>query len=333
MKKFILFFIILLAAVVAAAFYFMQPAVVVVVHPTRGTAVLAVYATGTIEAGVMLPIAPRISAKLTQFNADEGSVVHKGQILARLEDNDLQSTLQQLRAQQNLAQAVYARKSLLLQSGTITKADYDTAKAAWQSAQALSAKAATEVGFMQLTAPNDGTIIKRDGEIGQLMPAQQPIFWLMCCAPLRIAAEVNEEDIHQVRVGQKVLIRADAFAEQVFDGTVQAITPKGDPIARTYRVRVAFAGNVPLKIGMTAETNIIIQQHTNALLVPLGAVVAHKLWLVQNNTLVQQTITQGITGQTSQQILSGLRDTDVVVAQPSAALVAGARVRTHLQPR
>lgn len=300
-----------------------------VAHPTLGAAVLAVYATGTVEATVMMPIAPRISAKLAELNVDEGSKVEKGQILARLEDADLQSGLQQFRSQEALAKKTYDRKAMLVKSGAVSKADYDSAKSEWESAKALSAKASTETNFMKLIAPDDGLIIKRDGETGQLIPAQQPVFWMSCCAPLRISVEVNEEDIVQVKSGQEVLIRADAFPDQVFNGKVQSITPKGDPIARTYRVRVEFVGDVPLQIGMTAETNIIISKNDNALLVPSTAVTDHKLWLVRDGKLVQQEVKQGAKGLKSLEILSGVAESDLVVVQPTTTLKSGASVRTH----
>ncbi len=182
---------------------------------------------------------------------------------------------------------------------------------------------------MKLIAPDDGLIIKRDGEIGQLIPATQPVFWMSCCAPLRISVEVNEEDIVQVKSGQEVLIRADAFPDQVFNGKVQSITPKGDPIARTYRVRVEFVGDVPLQISMTAETNIIISKNDNALLVPSTAVSDHKLWLVKGGKLVQQEVKQGAKGLKNVEIVTGVTEGDVIVVQPTTTLKSGAAVRTH----
>jgi RND family efflux transporter MFP subunit len=331
MKKTIIFGLtfLLLFAFVWAGTKWLGRESIRVAHPTRGMAVFAVYATGTVEATVMMPIASRISAKLAELNVDEGSKIEKGQVLARLEDVDLQSGLQQFRTQEALAKKIYDRKAMLLKSSAISKADYDSAKSAWESAKALSAKASIETNFMKLIAPDDGLIIKRDGEVGQLIPAQQPVFWMSCCAPLRISVEVNEEDIVQVKSGQEVLIRADAFPDQVFNGRVQSITPKGDPVARTYRVRVEFVGDVPLQIGMTAETNIIISKNDNALLVPSTAVSDYKLWLVKDNKLTQQEVKQGAKGLKSVEILSGVAEGDLVVAQPTATLKSGASVRTH----
>lgn len=332
MKKLVITFIaiILLMVISWGGWKFIGGQPIKVAHPTHGQAVLAVYATGTVEASVMMPIAPRISAKLAELNVDEGSNVEKGELLARLEDTDLQNGLQQFQSQEELAKKTYDRAAALLKKGFVSKASYDSAKSAWESAKALTAKASTETDFMKLLAPDAGLIIKRDGEIGQLIPAGQPVFWLSCCAPLRISVEVNEEDIVQVKPEQEVLIRADAFPDQVFNGKVQSITPKGDPIARTYRVRVEFVGDVPLQIGMTAETNIIISKHDNALLVPSTAVSDHKIWLVRNVKLLQQEVKQGAKGLKTIEIVEGVQEADIVVIQPTTKLKSGATVRTQL---
>jgi multidrug efflux system membrane fusion protein len=332
MKKLMVIILVVLAlfALVWAGMKFLVAPAVEVAKPTRGEAVLAVYATGTVEATVMLPIAPRVSAKLVEIVEDEGHAVTKGQVIARLEDTDVQSSVKQYQAQELLAKLTFERKAMLLKSGAGTKADYDSAKAQWDLAKAQTSRATSEMGFMALVAPDDGEIIKRDGEIGQLIPAQQPVFWMRCCAPLRISVEVNEEDVALVKPQQEVLIRADAFSDSVFKGKVTSITPKGDPVARTYRVRVEFTEKNPLQIGMTAETNIMISKHENALLVPTSAVTGTTVWLVREGVLVAQTVKTGAKGLKQTEILSGVSESDMVVVQPSVTFHAGDKVRADV---
>ncbi len=303
------------------------PATVEVVQPVRGTAVQAVYATGTVEATVMMPIAPRAAARLMQLNADEGSDVKQGEILGQLEDTDLQNRLDGLRAREKFAANDYERKKTLLAKGFQTQASVDQAKAEWDAARASIAEAEAAASYMRLVAPADGRIIRRDGEIGQLIPANQAVFWLSCCAPLRISAEVDEEDIAMVRPGQNVLIRADAYPGKVFNGTVQSITPRGDPVARSYRVRITFNEETPLYIGMTAETNIITGENKDALLVPSSAVRQNKIWVVQGDVLKHVPVVTGAKGPEQTEIREGLAETDQVVAKPEATLQEGKKVR------
>ncbi|MGE5167650.1 MAG: biotin/lipoyl-binding protein, partial [Deltaproteobacteria bacterium] len=98
------FLISLLAcAAIAAGIAMLLPPRVVVIHAARGPAVQAVYATGTVESTIMLPIAARLTARLAQLDADEGMRVARGQLLGRLEDTDLRNTLAQLRSQEAFA--------------------------------------------------------------------------------------------------------------------------------------------------------------------------------------------------------------------------------------
>jgi multidrug efflux system membrane fusion protein len=304
-----------------------------VIHPVRGPAVQAVYATGTVEASVMLPIAPRITARLIALRADEGMEVKKDQVLAELEDRDLRQTIKELQANEAFAEDDFRRKKELRVTGVIPQSEYDRARTNWEAAKAAVAHAAVELEFMKLIAPAAGRIIRRDGEVGQLIPANQPVFWLTCCSELRISAEVDEEDIALVQPGQKVLIRADAFPGRIFHGEVRSITPKGDPVARSYRVRIGFTETTPLMIGMTAETNIIIHETEDALLVPSSAVTKGSLWLVEEGKLLRREVEIGADGLKQTEIIKGVSENDLIVPKPTPELREGKKVNARLTIR
>lgn len=284
------------------------------VKPVRGPAVQAVYATGTVEPTVMMPIAPRATARLMGLQADEGQHVLKGQVLGQLEDSDIRKQLEELQARQEFAEKDYARKSELLKRGAISKGTADQSKADLDAARAAVERVQAELGYMQLVAPEDGMVLRRDGEVGELIPANQPVFWLACCAPLRISAEVDEEDISLVETGQDVLISADAFPGQIFQGKVNSITPKGDPVSRSYRVRIGLMGDTPLMTGMTAETNIIISKTENALLVPAGAVDNNSIWVVADGKLQKKKVETGAKNEETVEIKSGISADDIVLS-------------------
>jgi membrane fusion protein, multidrug efflux system len=289
--------------------------------------VQAIYATGTVEPTVMVPIASRVAARLVTIEADEGSLVRKGQVLARLEDEDLRRSIEEAAAEERYARAEYDRMTALVGRAVVARAAWERAKADWEKAKAAAERAAVQADFLKLVAPADGRIIRRDGEIGQLVGANQTVIWMSCCAPLRISAEVDEEDIAQVSPGQTVLIRADAFPKQIFGGTVQSVTPKGDPVARSYRVRIALPEETPLMIGMTAETNIVLRRDENALLLPPTAVEEDKIWTVEGGRLARRTVTLGAKSAAEIEIRTGVSDEDWIVASPGAGLEAGQEVR------
>lgn len=296
------------------------PATVATIQPTRGPAVQAVYATGTVEPPVMLPLAPRAAGRLVELKVDEGAQVRAGQELARLEDADLQRSVDELEARARFAKSQLERAQTLLDRGLGTVLERDRTRSDAQAADAAVARARALRSYMTLTAPADGQILRRDGEIGQTIPVNQPIFYFARRERLRIEAEVDEEDINLIQPGQRVLIRAPGVPDQTLEGRLAAITPKGDPVSRSFRVRIEPDGAPPLRIGMTAEANIIVNERANALLIPATAVADGRVWLVRHGRLQRQPVQSGIVGEQRIEILSGLSETDAVVVRPTAAL-------------
>lgn len=322
-----IFAIAILATAGAIYWWRAGPVAVSVVAPVLGPAVEAVYATGTVEPTVMLPIAPRQASYLVELKVDEGTSVRQGQVLARLDDTDLRKTVEELAARERYARTHFARIKQLADRHVIAQIELDRARADLDAAEAALKRANALRGFMTLTAPADGLIIRRDGEIGQFIPVGQPIFYLSCCAPLRVTAEVDEEDIPRVRVGQKALLRADALPDHVFEGQVSEITPKGDPVARSYRVRLSLADPARLKVGMTVDANLIVFERRDALLVPSSAILDGAVWLVDHGELRRQPVRTGVTGAVHTEIVDGLTPQAQIVEMPSERLREGRPVR------
>ena len=133
-----------------------------------------------------------------------------------------------------------------------------------------------------------------------------------------------------MKAGNKVLIKADAFPDRVFNGQVSDVTPKGDPVARSYRVRIALPLDTELKIGMTAETNIVTKESPNALLVPATAIVGDSVWVVRDGRLVRLPVQTGIKGRDLVEIISGLGSDEAVAVNPPDGLEQSEKVRTQL---
>jgi RND family efflux transporter MFP subunit len=316
-----------LGLVAGAAWHLAGPIAVEAVPPVRGPAVQAVYGPGTVEPVVMLPIGPKVIGRLAVLKVDEGDRVRQGQVLAELDSREQAASVAEWEARAHYAESQFRRADELYRNRTGTQAALDQARNELDTARAALDRARRQLADMTLLAPADGTIIRRDGEIGQLMRSGDTLFWMSCCDGLRISAEVDEEDISQVKPGQKVLIRADAFPGRVFDGTVAEITPKGDPVARSFRVRVRLPADTPLMIGMTADCNIIIEERKDALLVPVAAVANGKIWLVKDGALAQRAVTVGVSGEKLVEVRDGLAAGDLVVVAPGNGLRVGRAAR------
>ena len=320
-----------IAAVAGAAWQLSRPRSVTVVLPARGSAVQAVYATGTVEATVTIRVAPQIASRILELKADEGQKVKAGDVLALLDGSDLRASQAELEARAKYAEQQFERIGQLLKQGWATQEKFDQARSELDAARHAARRIAEQLTFLSLRTPADGQIIRRDGEVGDFVPVNQPVFYLAKAGvPLRISADVDEEDIPLVRVGQKALIHSDAFPGRVFTGEVAEITPKGDPVARNYRVRIELPAGTALMIGMTAETNIVTAEKQDALTIPASAVSGGAFWVVRDGKLVRLPAQIGIKGRDRVEIESGLAEGDRVVIEPPQGLKAGEEVRVQL---
>jgi RND family efflux transporter MFP subunit len=322
-------------AVLAAAAYLgwrEWPLTVEAVAPTRGPAIEAVYATGVVEPTVMVPVAPRTSGRLVAIEVEEGATVKRGQVLARLDAPDLEHAVAEAQAKERLAQLQYERTQRLVAQGFVSPAERDRTRAELDAARAALQRVRAQRDYNVLVAPADGTVLRRDGEPGQFVTSGQTLLTLACCAPLRVSAEVDEEDIARVKVGQVTSLRSDALPNKLFDGIVAEITPKGDPVSRSYRVRIRFAdptglATSGLRSGMTMDVNVIVSRRENALLVPSRALQGNALWVVKDGHLDRRKVQRGASGGGRTEVTAGLDDDQPVVLSPADTLREGRRAR------
>lgn len=323
-SKIALYLALLAAATAAGLFaYSKMRTTVTLERPARGPAVEAVYATGTVEPVYWSKVAPVSAGRIAAILARDGDPVKKGAALARLEDQDKRANVAQLAARRDFLLQELARSRNLILKGFISKQALDLAAAELKQAEAALASARKPLADTILTAPLDGVVLRQDGETGETVATNQTLFWIGQPKPLRVIAEVDEEDIARVQPGQRVLIKADAFPGVVLEGRVADITPKGDPINKSYRVRVSLPENTPLKVGMTTETNIVVRETPDALLVPSTSVSGGKVWVAENGRAKRLAVKTGAIGEKKAEILDGLKGDEAVIANPPPELKEG----------
>ena len=317
----------LLVAVAAGVVWWLVAPVVTLVTPTRGPAVHAIYATGNVEPVSWAKVTPLVRGRIVDLCRCEGRVVSKGDELARLDDREARAALAELEARAAFAAQEVKRYNELSRREVASAQASDRARSESEQAQAAVVAARERLGHLSLEAPLDGVVLRRDGEIGEVVEPGQVVFWVGQLAPLWVVAEVDEEDIPVVERGQQTLIKADAFPGQVLEGRVASITPKGDPVSKSYRVRIDLPSDTPLLIGMTVEINVVAVRHDDALLVPTAALSDDAVWTVRNGRAIRIPVTFGIRGTERTEVVSGLAEDEHVMLDPPAGLAEGDRVR------
>ncbi len=312
----IIFVIILIFAAAAAFLHFRGAGTTVAdtVKPFRKDILEAVYATGEVEPTSWLQVAPQLTARYAEVLVDDNAVVTKGQMLARADDAAERAKLQEYESRLAQMKNEFDRNKGLLDKGYISKKAFDDAVGNYDEVQSRIDNQKLVIERMSLVSPIDGVILRRDIEPGEVKSPAQTVFWLGETKNLRITADVDEEDILKVKRGQTALLKADAIAGQVLEGTIADITPKGDPVNKNFRVRIALPADTPLLIGMTIEVNVVTDKSENALVVPAEAVSDSAVWIAGAKP-VKTPVKTGKSDGKVVEILSGITENDTILAR------------------
>jgi RND family efflux transporter MFP subunit len=317
-----------LAAVVAAGgwWFFGRATPVTTVAATRGTAVEIVYGTGTVEPIRWAKVASLVRDRIVEICDCEGKAVNKGDVLARLDDRELRAGLEEFRAREDFIKRELSRATELIGRGAATTQAYERASMDLRQIQALISVQLEKISDYTIVAPMDGIVLRRDGEIGEIAEAGQILLRIGVPKPLQVVAEVNEEDIPRVALGQVALFRTDAFPGGKLQGTVREITPMGDSVAKTYRIKVSLPDDTPLKPGMSVEVNVVTREKEGVLLVPADAVQGNAVFVADGATARRREVDVGIRGTRAIEIPSGLNEGELLISPLPTGLADGQRI-------
>lgn len=307
---------------------------VATVEVARGPVAQAVYATGVVEPMRWAKVIANQRKRIVDICLCESKAVQAGEPLARLDDTEARANLTELEARRGLLKNDVDRVSDLFARGAASKTALEQAQTALREMDARLAAGRQRLEDFTLRAPIDGIVLRRDGQIGDMAgvgPADV-LFWVGQEKPLRVNADVNEEDVARVAVGQKALLRHDGFPGEALTATVADITPKGDPQTKTFRVYLHLPDDTRLRIGMSVEANIIVAERQEATLAPVEALQDGAVWRVEDGVLRRAPVKTGVRATRLVEIISGVEPGQRIVAPARAGLSDGMRVRLEPAP-
>ncbi len=227
--------------------------------PAQANAVLT--ASGYVVARRKAAVASKGTGRLVFLGVEEGDRVKKGQVVARLDDSDVKATLERTRQNLSVAEADLndAKQSLerlriLLERDMVARAEYDVAEARYKriiagiaAAKFAVKEAQVAVDNMQIVAPFDGTVLKKNADVGEIVAplagavsSRAAVVTIADMSSLEVEADVSEANITRVVPDQVCEIRLDAYPERRYLGYVSKIVPTADRAKATVLVKIQF---------------------------------------------------------------------------------------------
>lgn len=304
MKKFIILLLVLVAAGAGGWAYMLRRNTVepsAQTQPlTRGDVVETVGATGTLEAVETVDVGTQVSGVVQALYADFNSIVKRGQVIAKLDPQLIETQIEQqtanvvraeaeldrLRVQLDDARQKLERAKQMSAKNLIPRTELETAEVNVRAAEAQirSSEAAltqaraqlnnqkVNLGYTTITAPIDGIVISRNVDQGQTVAASMnaPTLYIIAAdlAKMQVVANIDEADVGRMRPGQRVTFRVDAYPADTFIGTVSQV--RLQPAVVQNVVTYSTVIDVPnpelkLKPGMTATVTIEIARRNDVL--------------------------------------------------------------------
>lgn len=250
-----------------------ETATVSLVYPSQTFTLLN--ASGYVVAQHKSAVAAKTTGRLVWLGVEEGSRVRTGEIIARLENEDVsaaraqaaanlintRSTLEQSEAELKDATLAFNRNRGLVAQGIVAQADMDASEARYRkakagvdgaaaainAARAVLKGADVAVGYTLIRAPFDAVVLTKDADVGDIVTpigaavnAKAAVVTMADMNSLRAEADVSESNLEKVRVGQPCEIQLDALPDKRFSGTVHMIVPTADRSKATVLVKVRF---------------------------------------------------------------------------------------------
>jgi membrane fusion protein (multidrug efflux system) len=271
------------------------------------------------------------SGKITHVYFREGSTVHKGELLAKVNDKPLQAELSKLEAQIPLAEDRVFRQKSLLEKDAVSKEAYEQVSTELEKLHADIDLAKARIAQTELRAPFDGVIGLRQVSEGSYASPTTVVASLTKIIPLKIEFSVNERYAHLIRHGTHLSFKIppdlDTYTAQVY-----AVESRVDLKTRTLKARALYPNaNGRLIPGRTATIIIKANEIVDALTIPNEAIIAEMgrdvAYLYEGGKARQISVVKGIRTESHVQALQGLQAGDTLIVTGVMQLRDGLSVK------
>jgi membrane fusion protein (multidrug efflux system) len=289
-------------------------------------------AVGTIEAVEAITVVSEIDALVRELPFREGAAIRKGEVIAQLDDTQLQAELSRAQALLDQKKASYERVKGLTEQGAVAPQEYDDAVAAFKVAEAELAMIQARLDKTRIVAPFDGVAGARRVSPGAFVRPGNAITDLAKLDELKVTFTAPERYYPELKRGAVVAVSTTAYPDYALNGTIEVIEPVVDQATRSARI-IAHVRNPSLKFrpGMSANVSVVLSERDQALVVPDEAVFAegeqNLVFVVKADSTVTRTaVSLGSRQRKTVEILGGLESGMTVVRAGHQKLFEGAKV-------
>jgi membrane fusion protein (multidrug efflux system) len=291
---------------------------------------------GTLEAENEVDIVARVAGPILELATEEGKIVKKGQLLAKIDPREAKAQVEVARVALAEATRAHERAKQARESEIISLEVYDQALARMETAQAQLDNAQINLDYTEVTAPFNGIIIERVIKLADNVTPNQKLFRISDFDPLLCPIQVPEKELSRLKIGQPARIAVEAWPEDPFPARVLRISPVVDATTGTIKVTLEVSARGKLRPGMFASVYLEMDTHANALVIPKTALsfesFGDTVYVAKEGVAERRDLQIGFEEEAFVEVLEGLNDGDRVIVVGQDGLSDGTPVQILAGP-
>ena len=289
---------------------------------------------GETEAWQDVRVAADVAGRVEWIGPKEGQTVKEGVLIAKIDVAALKAALDRAEAAQKLADDLYQRRYKLFERNIINQEELDKSQTERTLARANFRQMQIEYERGFLKAPLTGMVNHLFVDEGEFVDKGKPFVDLVNVDKIKINVNVPELDVRYLKVGQKTMVRVDAFQDRELFGIIDFVAYKADPATKTFHVKVIVDNpNHEIRPGMIARVAFLRRILPDALSSPLFAIVekgGERLVFVEKDGVAEaRTISFGVIEGDRVQITKGLHPGDHLIVVGQTEVEEGMRVQVR----
>jgi membrane fusion protein (multidrug efflux system) len=289
---------------------------------------------GETEAWLDVRVAADAAGRVEWVGPKEGQTVKEGDLIAKIDVAALKAACDRAEAALKLAEDLYQRRYKLFEKNIINQEELDKSATERTLAQANFRQMQIEYERGFLKAPLTGIVNHLFADEGEFVDKGKPFVDLVNVDKIKINVNVPELDVRYLKVGQKTMVRVDAFPDRELPGVIDFVAYKADPATKTFHVKVIVDNtNHEIRPGMIARVAFLRRIIPDALAAPIFAIVdkgGERILFVEKNGMVQaRTISIGAIEGDKIQITRGLEPGDNLIVVGQKDVEEGMKVQVQ----
>jgi len=280
----------------------------------------AINLPGVIEPWIQLELLAKVSGAVEEVFVREGSVVKKGELLARIEPDDYRIALDSAIASHDLARADYERAKIMVSKKAAPVADLERLEAMMLTAKATMDNAALRLSRCSITAPMDGVVSRLNAEVGFFLSVGDPVGQMLQINRVKAVVGIPESDVDAVRKISEVDMVIQSLNNRQVTGKKYYLASAPETVARIYRLELEIDNaDGAILPGMFLRAHVVKNIIRDAIAVPLYSIISRNdeqfVFVALDGAVRKRLVKTGIIEKWQVQVTEGLSPGEKIVVE------------------